>query len=383
MAANRIFGLDLLRCLAIILVLITHTIPLLDPAGFVKISVYTGYFGVELFFVLSGFLIGTILLKVYYQENQLNFSNIKIFWMRRWFRTLPNYYLMFLVYGILLYFAHHLNVFGHIRYLSYLFFLQNSVTPQPNEFFPVAWSLSVEEWFYLIFPVLLFLLTKVFYKKRALSFLITILSIIIFELAFRIYVAVFMHHTWDEGFRKLMPLRLDSIDIGVLAAYIKYHKPSFWINKAKILAVFGVIILAGLALYFSRAYAVQYDAVTWDHNFNAGIFLETIFFTLTSFSIALLIPFLYSINVKKGAFSNSVTFISTISYSIYLTHLLVILVLSHILKHYEAVKYFNILSFIIAWVVIISLSAVQYNYFEVKMTALRNRLSRKQAAIKI
>jgi len=164
-AANRIFGLDLLRCLAIILVLITHTIPLLDPAGFVKISVYTGYFGVELFFVLSGFLIGTILLKVYYQENQLNFSNIKIFWMRRWFRTLPNYYLMFLVYGILLYFAHHLNVFGHIRYLSYLFFLQNSVTPQPNEFFPVAWSLSVEEWFYLIFPVLLFLLTKVFYKK--------------------------------------------------------------------------------------------------------------------------------------------------------------------------------------------------------------------------
>jgi peptidoglycan/LPS O-acetylase OafA/YrhL len=92
--AKRIFGLDLLRSIAIILVLLTHTVSFIDPQNhYYQVPVYTGYFGVEFFFVLSGFLIGTILLKIQHQEAQIDFKSIKIFWIRRWFRTLPNYYL--------------------------------------------------------------------------------------------------------------------------------------------------------------------------------------------------------------------------------------------------------------------------------------------------
>jgi peptidoglycan/LPS O-acetylase OafA/YrhL len=382
-ADKRIFGLDLLRCLAIVLVLLTHTIPFLDPQNIYKTSVYTGFFGVEFFFVLSGFLIGTILLKIYHQPGLFDFKNIKIFWIRRWFRTLPNYYLMFAVYAILFYFLNHINVFTAGKYLSYLVFLQNAVSYQPNNFFQVAWSLSIEEWFYLLFPVCLFLLTKVFKTQKSPAFLITILSIIAIELIARFCISIFRSNYWDEGFRKLMPLRLDSIDIGVLAAYIRFHQPAFWNKNARRLAVFGLVLLIPLALYFSLDYAKYFDAVTWDHKIQAGIFLETLFFTLISFSIALLFPYLCIVKINRGFFNTAVTFMSKISYSIYLTHFFLIAVVSHMFRHYSNIKYYNVLLFVCVWVVVILISAIQYTFFEVKMTALRNYISRKQASIKI
>jgi len=315
--SKRIFGLDLLRSVAIILVLLTHTISFLDPQNlYYKIPVYTGYFGVEFFFILSGFLIGTILLKIHYQTEPLNFENIKIFWVRRWFRTLPNYYLMFFVYALLAFFVHHLNVFSHIKYLAYLVFLQNSVSYQPNDFFQVAWSLSIEEWFYLIFPFLLLLLTRVFYKNRSLPFLLTIIIFIVAELGIRTYMAIFYHHTWDNGFRKLMPLRLDSIAIGVLAAYVKFNKPLFWGNNIKKLAVTGLILITGLTVYFTVDYVMHFSPVSLDQGIKTSLFLETGFFTLLSFSIALMLPYLCYIKVKDGLLSRGVTFISEMSYTL-------------------------------------------------------------------
>jgi peptidoglycan/LPS O-acetylase OafA/YrhL len=181
----------------------------------------------------------------------------------------------------------------------------------------------------------------------------------------------------------MMPLRLDSIGIGVLVAYIKYYAPKLWNINANILALSGLIMLISLTLYFGGDYVTYFDPVTWDHGFNPGVFLETIFFTLISFSIALVIPWLYRINVKETMLSNAVTFISKISYSIYLTHFLIILVLSHIFKQRLNDRQFGIILFIGVWVMTIIISALQYRYFEVKMTALRNGISRKQAEIKI
>src|ERR1700676_4641130 len=145
---HRIFGLDLLRSLAIILVLITHTLPILDRNyAYYKLPVYTGFIGVELFFILSGFLIGTILLKIHNRDGEFKFRGVKYFWIRRWFRTLPNYYLMYVVYAVLFFWVNHILVFSHIKYLSYLVFLQNTFSFHPHDFFLVAWSLSIEEWF--------------------------------------------------------------------------------------------------------------------------------------------------------------------------------------------------------------------------------------------
>ncbi len=381
---KRIFGLDLLRCVAILLVLFTHTLSFLDPENhYYKLPVFTGFAGVELFFVLSGFLIGTILLKIYNQPDAFDMIKVKTFWIRRWFRTLPNYYLMLFVYGVLFYGAHHINILGQIKYLAYVVFLQNAVTYQPNEFFQIAWSLSIEEWFYLLFPLFLLGIKRCWPRARTSSFLATILVFIFAELAIRIAVAVFLKRPWDEGFRKFMPVRLDSICIGVLAAYFKHLKPVYWKKVANRLALYGLLLFALNCALFYFTYIKHFDPVSWDHSFDAGFFLKTFFFTAVSLSIALVIPFLYQLSIRRSFFTRAVTFISEISYSIYLNHLLIILILSHLLKGYLHLQYFGLVLFAGIWISTILVSAVQYKYFEVPMTNLRAKFSKKQEHIEV
>src|SRR5690606_36478664 len=150
MSANRIFGLDLLRAIAILMVIFGHGMQLVPDLGqLAKFLDTFFYLGVEFFFVLRGFLIGGILMKTI--STSSTFSDIFPFWKRRWWRTLPNYYLFlflnFLGFGLL--------KEGFRFDWSYLVFLQNFTTPNSG-FFSVSWSLAVEEWFYLFVPLVYF-----------------------------------------------------------------------------------------------------------------------------------------------------------------------------------------------------------------------------------
>lgn len=151
MRTERIFGLDLLRAIAIICVLIAHTTFIISEKLDNAFTYEFGFLGVEFFFVLSGFLIGGILIKLTTSEGGLSFEKIKSFWIRRWFRTLPNYYLIFVFSSIneVLY-RHHYDS----HFLTFLIFSQNFTSPPPP-FFNVSWSLSIEEWFYVTFPILM------------------------------------------------------------------------------------------------------------------------------------------------------------------------------------------------------------------------------------
>src|SRR5919108_5666871 len=111
---KRIVGLDIVRALAILMVLFYHSremlaglisIPFIGylTGKIIAITVPFGHLGVEMFFVLSGYLIGGILIKEFNKNDNLNFNNITSFWKRRWLRTLPNYFLI-LVLNFILYF---------------------------------------------------------------------------------------------------------------------------------------------------------------------------------------------------------------------------------------------------------------------------------------
>jgi len=110
--------------------------------------------GVELFFVLSGFLIGNIFIKKYLEED-FGMKSIIEFWKNRWFRTLPAYFVVLAIIILVFYIKE-----GRLpHFTKYIFFIKTFLLPQSG-IFPEAWSLAVEEWFYLSMPVFVFLLHK-------------------------------------------------------------------------------------------------------------------------------------------------------------------------------------------------------------------------------
>ena len=134
-----------------------------------------GTIGVDLFFVLSGFLIGKIILKQL-EKRKTTFKDFGYFWFRRWFRTLPNYYLV-LTINILLYFLFYGNIVPSVW--RFFVFLQNFSEGQ-IDFFTESWSLSIEEFSYVLGPLLLYV-SLLFFKhctKHKLFLLVTGLIIV-------------------------------------------------------------------------------------------------------------------------------------------------------------------------------------------------------------
>ena len=150
---QRNTGLDLIRATAIGFVLLSHmgTFTYMPD----NLNYMLGYWGVELFFVLSGFLIGRILI-----NNLINNVTIFSFWKRRWLRTLPSYFL-FLSVNTVIAITMQWGI-GKWKVITYLIFVQNLYFPASPNFFLESWSLSVEEWFYISIPLVFYLLKKRF-----------------------------------------------------------------------------------------------------------------------------------------------------------------------------------------------------------------------------
>ncbi|EPU1382254.1 acyltransferase family protein, partial [Klebsiella pneumoniae] len=176
--------LDFCRALAISLVLLSHgrtfLVPLMPETNIFK---FGGFLGVELFFVLSGFLIGRILIeKINNQESHREW--IPSFWLRRWLRTYPSY-ILFLFINIILIFSIRPDIFPSV--LRYLTFSQSLLSPHPS-FFGEAWSLAVEEIFYLITPLLFWVFFALTNNKKT-SINLAIVVLITLPLALRINAA--------------------------------------------------------------------------------------------------------------------------------------------------------------------------------------------------
>lgn len=148
---KRILELDILRGIAILLVLFHHAVIPGRESGFLKIPLTLltrlGWTGVDLFFVLSGSLIGTLLFKEINRSEKLNFSR---FYTRRALRLWPAYYLM-VGCSFILSMSQGLSIEAAQSFLPNLVHVQNYF---PNAITASTWSLAVEEHFYLLLPLL-------------------------------------------------------------------------------------------------------------------------------------------------------------------------------------------------------------------------------------
>ena len=191
---KRVIGLDIARAAAVLGVLLTHlTIRWYTPYPFMRIALlFIGMMGVELFFVLSGFLIGGILLRQA-QREPFTLPHVPRFWMRRWFRTLPNYYLFLGLLALL--FPNPAR--GQLRF--FLVFAQNLFSAR-SDWFVVSWSLCIEECMYLLLPIVLLLFTRlVRHPQRAAKGAIATLLIVPTLLRLGTYGL-----QWDSGVRHVV-----------------------------------------------------------------------------------------------------------------------------------------------------------------------------------
>ena len=154
--APRVIGLDTLRASAIVLVLMTHYAFAGGKHSF-GIAGDIGWAGVDLFFVLSGYLIGNQILSTFFRGESFS---IKIFFARRLLRTLPNYYVMLALYWLL-----PTAPLGKTRASigQFLTFTQN-FGMHYGATFTHSWSLCIEEQFYLVLPLVAMLIAG---SKRA------------------------------------------------------------------------------------------------------------------------------------------------------------------------------------------------------------------------
>ena len=296
--SNRIFGLDILRAMAIIFVMHAHSRFWLEPYVNKSILNTLQIDGVNVFFVLSGFLIGRILLKIYFKENDLSWSELKTFWIRRWYRTVPPYFIML---TILIGYNLYLDLPWRSDYYKFYLFIQNLWYVHPS-FFSEAWSLSIEEWFYISFPLLLFF-TAIVLKKRSKQDLLFIMGIIfLISIASRtFYYLEGINNGMDYikiyklYLRKIVICRLDSMMIGVLAAYIFRFHELIWNRWKNQYFILGLSLLIIYKIYPWQVYSPIY-----------GIFS----FTLLSFSVFFMLPKLNSIRKVKGIIGKVIVWIS-------------------------------------------------------------------------
>lgn len=166
--ATKSFGsLDGLRALSILAVVWHHTY----VSNYSLRLAYRGFLGVDLFFVISGFLIVTLLLR---ERQRTGSISLKKFYIRRFLRIFPPYYAVLAFVAIIAFLrpGEHSNAVRHD--LPYAFFYVSNLVPMMSILNP-TWSLSAEEQFYLVVPTLQKLARRAFPVLIVFAYLLVIL----------------------------------------------------------------------------------------------------------------------------------------------------------------------------------------------------------------
>jgi peptidoglycan/LPS O-acetylase OafA/YrhL len=302
---QRLPGLDLLRALAISWVIFFHAGTLGlgwaggDFSGF-------GWMGVDLFFVLSGFLIGTQWLEALRTGQQ---SPFRTFYQRRAYRILPAYLLI-----VASYFAFPaLREKPAIQPLwQFLTFTENLLIDfSSGKAFSHVWSLCVEEHFYLLFPLLSVALLQ---RPSARKTVVTLLGLVLAGMAWRAHVwlddvSLRPESTQIQGYyeRLYYPTwtRLDGLVMGVLLAVVRVHRPALW---ARALEHRAWVLLTG---------ALTFAASVWLFEDRESTAATVFGYPLLSLGLAFVV--LGCAAPGQRAVPGA-AFIATVSYSLYLSH---------------------------------------------------------------
>lgn len=293
------YQIDLLRAIAVLLVVFNH----------LNISLFQdGFIGVDIFLVISGYLITKNIIK---EQNEKSSFSLQKFYERRVIRLAPAFFtvisICMVIFTLILtedewrLFLH--SVLSSISLTSNIYF-----SIQLNDYFSInaystpllhIWSLSLEEQFYLIWPIILIFLFGSTTKKYSFIFLLLIIASLILSEALSQVNQIFAYY--------LLPSRIFEFCIGAIVAVLPHYKVS---KKTSFFCLSSSIVFILLASYF----------------FNKQIKFPTYNALIPCLSAALFIYF--SQNIEKIKTLNPIYYLGKISYPMYLWHWPIIVYLS-------------------------------------------------------
>jgi len=358
---QRHFGLDFIRALAILSVVFGHSRFLL-VSYFSNVSEFPILRGVDVFFVLSGFLIGTKFLNQTDRDNGLKYSFSIAFLKHAAWRILPMYFL-FLVVNVFSYNLLQSKPLDYSVVLNCLLLIQNVFSPH-IEFFWESWSLTITVWFYVVFSmgfVWVYIQTG-----RKHNFQWYLFLLILLFLVWPIFVRIYQHlqggldyFWWDVRIRKFLPARFDSPFYGLLLAWVRYYYP----NIFQKMAIPGLVLAICFYLWYYLFTPV------------AGTVGKDIVYLITSpLSYALLLPILMRWKRMPAWISYPFTWISMLSYSMYLINMLLISYLVHYISY---ANYNAIFVWLMYWIVLFVFSWIFYSFYEIKVQTQFDKWSKR------
>ena len=320
--STRIPGLDVVRVAAILLVMGRHLPDLAtaSPTFRPLLNVWHegGWIGVDVFFVLSGFLIGTILLEEVQHTGRIRLGR---FYGRRGFKIYPAFYAFLAIYAVLHLAAGDRPVSSR-AWLSEVFFLQSYV---PGVFVH-TWSLAVEEHFYLVLPILLLALRLRPHASRQNLVKVCLAGSAIAGVALALRIAQSLRHPNFDVYVHEFPshLRADALFAGVMLACL-WQNHRDWFQRLRGLE--WALLLLG-ALLLVPAFVLRYEHPL----------IYTVGFTTNALGTALIMVAALLWDSRRPSL-RAIAWLGPYTYSIYLWHVVVVRTVSVFLStaSYEVV----------------------------------------------
>lgn len=290
-------NLNFLRAFAILTIVFSHAsnwTPGLPPS--IAYIIYSGQVGVELFFALSGYLIGCSLLSEYSKYGSIN---IQYFLAKRVTRIFPPYLVALIAYAIGSYLLE-----GKDFKLEFLFLAQNYLYQIP--FFLGSWAVCIEAHFYIIFPILFIFLDRFVFRFGKILSTLVISLILLIPLASRFVVQGSIYEQMPFGFYQTAThLHYDAIAFGVLAAYLSSKGNGLFSQFNRIALLFCLTLLIAGAFLFNL----------W--SFNSAYVYSPLLLGILSAGVVLALANGVQFRLSSNAI---VKILAKISFSIYLAH---------------------------------------------------------------
>ena len=291
--SGRVIQLDFIRGIAILGVMKYHfrTVPVSNrfAASIDVLGHRLGWMGVDLFFVLSGFLVGGLIVQELLKSHDLR---IRRFLVRRAFKIWPAYY-VYLMFQVALH-RHPWRTFVWQNFLN----VQNYAGTSLNH----TWSLAVEEHFYLLLPPLMLVCFRR-YRKLLPLILAAICLVVLAGRVFTVYGLKLGDPQWQTQ------ARIDSLLFGVLLSWMFYSRPETFQKISRKTAILAAVFASGMVI------ALQQGPHT--------PFMSSFGYTMNYLSLGSLFLILYK---YRGRLSETwlyrgIAWIGLYSYGIYLWHI--------------------------------------------------------------